>query len=139
MPCNMLAVQAAKLTISPKLMRAIIANPLALELLKEVLSMLANQEITLIANASLAYIDLVGKTIGLRVSADGSVKTRDSWRVGYQHPNANVILTEFVNILQTNVAPLVVQQMVANALSAAGIQIEADTRIPTARVLTLNL
>lgn len=157
MPCNNLVVQAAKLEMTPALMRAVFSNPNALEALATALAGITNerrpvtvwnsafptnfrsnygdttQRISLerIAGPH-AYMDFVGPGTCIRVHADGRTELRDGWSIGARDPK---YLEDF-NASLRQIAIYVAQAMIAQTLAPITVD---DQRVNGARILTVNI
>lgn len=165
MPCNKLAVQTAQLTLSPELIRLVFANAQAITALRDALVSTRGEHVSVwnhadswehgyavyragkpnhqvvpidrIARADAQYLDFCSETVTLRVYPTGVVEARDPWKLGYKHPKIHIFQAAF-SVQITQIAMLVAQNAIADALQAYGMQIVADERTPSARILTLN-
>lgn len=134
MPCDMLAVQQGQLTTNPTVLTALFQNALARNALTALI-----QDQTGVAMTAYAYSD--GKTlvlnaynVSITVRADGSVIVRAASSADTQR------FTLAVQAAIAQVAGVLVQNMVAQTLQAAGVPVVADEYTAAgSRVMTLRL
>ena len=169
MPCNKLAVRAAALQIDARLLRALFANPLALQALADTLAQTSQEQVSVwndqnatwvdgylayrsrqanhqvvplaqVARADAAYIDFCTAHGTIRLPSDGSLEARDGWEPGRTRLDMAQLLGTFGQAV-TLTAVVVAQNLVVEALRQAGVAVERDEVNPqaSARIITLTL
>lgn len=167
MPCNKLAVQAAKLGMTEGMIRTVFASPLALQAIADALHQVTGEQVSVwndqretcwhhgyqawsrghaehqtipvdqIASATTGYMDFGFPGGCLRVYADGTVEARDGWNLRKVRQDAKQIMQAF-NLSMTQIAIYLAQSLIAETAKQAG-TIVSDQCMAGARIITLNL
>lgn len=167
MPCNQLAVKTAQVTMNETLMRGIFSNAAALAVLRQTMATVQgvpvgavsiwndrnywgngygarytpdHQVIPLerIADANAGYLDIASEAICIRLFPDGRIEARDGWRLGYRPPQSEAWI-EALKTALAQIGVIVAQNMIAEALRAAGVAIVSDEVTAQARIMTVEV
>jgi hypothetical protein len=134
MPCNQLAVQTARLTTSPAVLTALFDNALARNALTSLLQQQTGASLTAYRYSNTQVLNLYASNVDINIYADGNITVRGTSSADAQR------FTLAIQAAIAQVAGVLVQNMIAQTIQAAGVPVVADEYTAAgSRVMTLRL